>query len=69
MLRTEIIDNLLDRYTIKELRTLAHRLGIDLLDNDVSHERMVFLADKIHNILYDPAGSYHEFNKLAEMEQ
>ena len=36
MTRTEMVDNLLDSYTIRELRTLANRLGIDLLDNDVS---------------------------------
>jgi len=29
----------------------------------------VYLTDPISNILFDPAGSNHEFNKLAEMEQ
>ena len=66
MTRIEMIDNLLDSYTIKELRTLAHRLGIDLLDNNVSRKRILLLSDKINDILFDPAGSYNEFNKLAE---
>ena len=66
MTRIEMIDKLLDSYTIKELRTLAHRLGIDLLDNNVSRKRILLLSDKISDILFDPAGSYHEFNKLAE---
>ena len=66
MTRTEMVDNLLDSYTIRELRTLANRLGIDLLDNDVSHKRMVFLADRIHNILFDPGVWHEKFYKLAE---
>lgn len=69
MLRTEMIDNLIDCYTMRELRALADRLGIDLYDDDGSHAGMVFLADRIHDILFDPGCSYIEFNKLAEMEQ
>jgi len=69
MLRTEMIDNLIDCYTMRELRALADRLGIDLNDDDGSHADMVFLADRIHDILFDPGCSYIEFNKLAQMEQ
>ena len=55
MLRTEMVDNLLDSYTKRELKALADRLGIVYLPYDT-----------VHNILFDPAGSYHEFNKLTE---
>ena len=79
MTRTEMIDNLIDSYTVRELKALATRLGIDvdeyserhsgLVYSRESHSYMVYLADAISNIMFDPAGSYHEFNKLAEMEQ
>ena len=69
MLRTEMIDNLLDSYTAREVRSLADRLSVDLYDDDGSHADMLFLADRIGDILFDPAVSYHEFNKLAQMEQ
>jgi len=59
MLRTEMIDNLLESYTKRELKALATRLGVDV-------KSRVFLFDPISDILFDPAGSYHEFNKLAE---
>ena len=55
MLRTEMIDHLLDSYTKRELKALADKLGIVYLPYDT-----------VHNILFDPAGSYHEFNKLTE---
>ena len=67
MLRTEMIDNLLDSYTMRELKALADKLGIDY-HYVGSHSDMVYLADAIHDILFDPAGSYHEFNKLAEAD-
>ena len=69
MLRTEMIDNLLDSYTVRELNALATRLGIDVNEYDDRHSVMVYLANVIHGILFNPGGSYHEFNKLAEMEQ
>lgn len=74
MLRTEMIDNLLDSYTKRELEALAVKLGISIKRfkgikyNDPGFY-MVSLKDDISNILFDPAGSHHEFNKLAEMEQ
>jgi len=69
MLRTEMIDNLLDSYTVRELKALATRLGIETLPEfSYTHSDMVYMADAIHDILFDPGGSYHEFNKLAEME-
>ena len=58
MLRTEMIDNLLDSYTKRELKALADRLGIVYLQYDT-----------VHNILFDPGGWDEEFNKLAQMEQ
>ncbi len=70
MLRTEMIDNLLDSYTKRELESLAVRLGI--LNREVyedSSSYILDLKDSISNRLFDPAGSHHEFNKLAEMEQ
>ena len=66
MLRTEMIDNLLDSYTMRELKALAKRLDISTNDYDYSHMDMLCLADSIHDILFDPCGSYHEFNKLTE---
>lgn len=69
MTRTEMIDNLLASYTAREVRSLADRLGVDLYDDDGSHADMLFLTDRIGDILFDPAVSYIEFNKLAEMEQ
>ena len=69
MLRTEMIDNLLDCYTMRELRALADRLGVDLYDDDGSHANMLFLVDRISDILFDPGCSYIEFNKLAQMEK
>tara|TARA_R100001594_G_scaffold143581_1_gene191705 strand:- start:418 stop:630 length:213 start_codon:yes stop_codon:yes gene_type:complete len=70
MLRAEMIDNLLDSYTAREVRSLADRLGVDLYDDDGSHADMLFLTDRIGDILFDPAVSHHEFNNLANlMEQ
>ena len=57
MLRTEMVDNLLDSYTMRELKALADKLG--LLETGEC-------ADAVHDILFDPASSHHEFNKLAE---
>ena len=84
MLRTEMIDKLLDSYTVRELKALATRLGVDVNDdawkywlevgeefsNDEGQPTVgrVFLFDPISDILFDPGGSYHDFNKLAEME-
>ena len=71
MLRTEMIDNLLDSYTRRELESLAVRLGISIKRfkrikyNDPGFY-MVSLKDDINDILFDPCGSYHEFNKLTE---
>ena len=69
MLRTEMIDNLLDSYTVRELEALGERLGFKHEGVYWSHGDMISLADALHDILFDPGGSYHEFNKLAEMEQ
>lgn len=69
MLRTEMIDNLLDSYTVRELEALGKRMGLDeylFVHRHWTHEDMLSLADQLHNILFDPGGSYHEFNKLAE---
>ena len=73
MTRTEMIDNLLDSYTMRELKALANRLGVEpYVGSHSSGIRAVssslYLADAISDILFDPGGSYHEFNKLAEME-
>ena len=73
MLRTEMIDNLLDSYTMRELKALANRLGVEpYVGSRSSGIRAVssslYLADAISDILFDPGGSYHDFNKLAEME-
>lgn len=70
MLRTEMIDNLLESYTRRELESLAVRLGVSnkgVYEDYLSY--MLDLKDSISNRLFDPAGSHHEFNKLAEMEQ
>ena len=72
MLRTEMIDNLLDSYTVRELEALGKRMGLDeyiFVNRNWTHEDMLSLADQLHNILFDPGCSYIEFNKLAEMEQ
>ncbi len=69
MLRTEMIDNLLDSYTTRELKALADKLGIDY-HYAKSHQDMVYLAyTSVHDILFDPGGWHEEFNKLAKMEQ
>jgi len=60
MLRAEMIDDLLDSYTTRELKALANKLG--LLETGEC-------ADAIHDILFDPGGWHEEFNKLAEMEK
>ena len=62
-----MIDNLLDSYTERELKALGKRCGVNQLR--WSHADMISLADALHDILFDPGGSYHEFNKLAEMEK
>tara|TARA_B100000029_G_scaffold505509_1_gene586324 strand:+ start:234 stop:506 length:273 start_codon:yes stop_codon:yes gene_type:complete len=68
MTRTEMIDNLLDSYTTREIRALAKRLGVDVNDDAWKYWSIgkVYLTDAIHDKLFDPGGSYHEFNKLAE---
>ena len=69
MTRTEMVDNLLDSYTTRELKALADKLGIDY-HYAKSHQDMVYLAyTAVHDILFDPGGWHEEFNKLAEMEQ
>ena len=57
MLRTEMVDNLLDSYTKRELESLAKKLGVDSWS---------LSSDVVNDILFDPCGSYHEFNKLTE---
>ena len=69
MLRTEMIDNLLDSYTMRELKALAKRLDISTNDYDYSLMDMLCLADSIHDILFDPGGWHEDFKKLAEMEK
>jgi len=67
MLRTEMIDNLLDSYTKRELVFLATMLGILIKEVfEDSDSYMLALKDRISDKLFDPAGSHHEFNKLAE---
>ena len=69
MTRTEMVDNLLDSYTTRELKALADKLGIDY-HYAKSHQDMVYLAyTAVHDILFDPGGWHEEFNELAEMEQ
>ena len=84
MTRTEMINNLLDSYTTREIRALAKRLGVDVNDDawkywfkradefsdDTGKPTIgkVFLLDPISDILFDPGGWHEEFNKLAEME-
>ena len=67
MLRTEMIDNLLDSYTKRELQVLAEKLGISA--SHIAWHPLDVLSDRISDILFDPGCSYIEFNKLAEMEQ
>ena len=69
MLRTEMVDNLLDSYTLRELEALGKKLGVlyKKPDGYFNHGDMISLADALHDILFDPGGSYHEFNKLAEV--
>ena len=72
MTRTEMIDNLLDSYTKRELEALGKRMGLDeyiFVHRHFTHEDMLSLAEQLHNILFDPGGWHEEFNKLAEMEQ
>jgi len=67
MLRTEMIDNLLDSYTKRELVSLATMLGILIKEVfEDSDSYMLALKDRISDKLFDPASSHHEFNKLAE---
>lgn len=66
MLRTEMIDNLLDSFTKRELKVLAEKLGISA--SHIAWYPLDVLSDRISDILFDPAGSYHEFNKLAEAD-
>ncbi len=71
MLRTEMVDNLLDSYTLRELEALGKKLGVlyKKPDGYFNHRDMISLADALHDILFDPGGWHEEFNKLAEMEQ
>lgn len=57
MLRTEMVDNLLDSYTKRELESLAKKLGVDSWS---------LSSDVVNDILFDPCSSYNEFNKLTE---
>ena len=66
MLRTEMINNLLDSYTKRELKALADKLGIDYKYYVGSQVDMIYLSDTVNNILFDPGGWDEEFNKLAE---
>jgi hypothetical protein len=62
-----MIDNLLDSYTKRELVSLATMLGILIKEVfEDSDSYMLALKDRISDKLFDPAGSHHEFNKLAE---
>ena len=67
MLRTEMINNLLKSYTKRELQALAERLGFGV--NIIAEMPLNLLYSEMSGILFNPGGSYHEFNKLAEMEQ
>ena len=64
MTRTEMVDNLLDSYTKRELQALAERLGFGVAR--IAEMSVLELYDGVSNMLFDPACSYHEFNKLAE---
>ena len=66
MTRKEMIDNLLDSYTTRELKALATKLDIDHLNENLFP---VNIRDRISDKLFDPGGRHEEFNKLAEMEQ
>ena len=68
MTRTEMVDNLLDSYTLRELETLGKRLGVLYKNPDgyFNHGDMISLADALHDILFNPAGSYHKFNNSEE---
>ena len=67
MLRTEMVDDLLDSYTKRELVSLATMLGILIKEVfEDSDSYMLALKDRISDKLFDPCGSYHEFNKLTE---
>lgn len=73
MTRTEMIDNLLDSYTKRELKALANRLGIEPYVGSHSSgiravSSSVYLTDAVHDILFDPGGWHEEFNKLAEAD-
>ena len=66
MTRIEMIDNLLDSYTTRELKALADKLGIDY-HYAKSHQDMVYLTyTAVNNILFDPGGWHEKFNKLTE---
>ncbi len=69
MLRTEMIDNLLDSYTKRELISLAINLGINHVSHEDKESFVIAIKDQISNELFDPGGWHEEFNKLAEMEQ
>ena len=58
MTRKEMIDNLLDSYTTRELKALATKLDIDHLNENLFP---VNIRDRISDKLFDPAGSHHEF--------
>lgn len=66
MLRTEMIDHLLESYTKRELKALADKLGIDYNYYVGSDVDMLYLVDAVGNILFDPGGWHELFNKLAE---
>ena len=71
MLRTEMVYNLLDSYTRKELESLAIKLGIDHLNETLFPAN---IRGNVGDVLFDPGGWHKEFNKLnawnkdAEME-
>ena len=64
MLRTEMVDNLLDSYTKRELQALAERLGFGVAR--IAEMPLDLLSDEVSDQLFDPSCSHHEFNKLAE---
>ena len=68
MLRTEMVDDLLDSYTLRDLEALGKKLGVlyKKPDGYFNHGDMISLADALHDILFDPGGWHEEFNKLAE---
>lgn len=53
MTRTEMIDNLLDSYTKRELQALAERLGFGV--NIIAKMPLNLLSSEISGMLFNPA--------------